>query len=579
VPENEVKLRITADASGVKDGANQAKEYIEKASQSVSILGDLVGIKVSEGMQKLVSSSELLGPALAKAFPALAVISFIKQLDDLYEEHKQLTAAIYGQSDAWRSLDGVVLKFSDDSRIKLLEIRERIDAITGGPLKVFKDKLELIDAQSFDRLKLQFQSIADEAKKAFIGMEESWFKAFLFGEQGAQEGIKNVADNFDLLMDQIKAMEKSHDMAGIGRLLDEQITKTKEIIKTDETWAGTAATKQIIAANERLLQVLQDLKQAYSEVQQEAAESKKLETLEAPKPTGIITLPSQKNRIQAVHQENQEEVADFQQMFAAINNSTGQFNNQQLSILMTGINGNSQKIIERSRLYFKKIEDDEAASLARRRKLFDRSFQGISAAFGSFINGIVSGNETLGQAWANMVNQMSSKFLQGLEQQLMGFLEHKLMELTIHASTEKAKDIASKAAHAKEDERTAYSAAKAAWESVVHTPIVGPILAPIAAATTFAAVTAFGSAEGGQYYVPNNQLTMLHPQEMVLPAGIANQMRSVIGGGGNGGGGVTVVVNHSVSAVDAASFQGHIRRHSNMIANEVTRALKRKGVR
>ena len=44
-------------------------------------------------------------------------------------------------------------------------------------------------------------------------------------------------------------------------------------------------------------------------------------------------------------------------------------------------------------------------------------------------------------------------------------------------------------------------------------------------------------------------------------------------------GGVTVVVNHSVNAVDAESFQGHIGRHGNMIANEVTRALKRKGVR
>ena len=163
-----------------------------------------------------------------------------------------------------------------------------------------------------------------------------------------------------------------------------------------------------------MLQVLKDLKQAYSEVQQEAAESKKLETLEAPKPTGIITLPSQKNRIQAVHQENEAEVADFQQMFAAINNSTGQFNNQQLSILMTGINGNSQKIIERSRLYFKKIEDDEAASLARRRKLFDRSFQGISAAFGSFINGIVSGNETLGRpgpTWSTKCLQSSCRGL------------------------------------------------------------------------------------------------------------------------------------------------------------------------
>jgi hypothetical protein len=293
----------------------------------------------------------------------------------------------------------------------------------------------------------------------------------------------------------------------------------------------------------------------------------------------VITVKSQKSRIQTVHEAGQEVVADYKTAFDSINGLTQQFNGQQLAILMTGIKNNSTQIIARSQQYFKKLEQDEARSLERRRKIFDHYFQAISGAFTGFINGVLSGHQTLGQSWAKLVNDMASKFLAGLEQQLMGFLEHKLMELTIHASTEKAKDVASKAAHAKEDERTAYSAAKAAWESVVHTPIVGPILAPIAAATTFAAVTAFGSAEGGQYYVPNNQLTMLHPQEMVLPAGIANQMRSVIGGGGSGGSGVTVVVNHSVSAVDAASFQGHIRRHSNMIANEVTRALKRKGVR
>lgn len=295
--------------------------------------------------------------------------------------------------------------------------------------------------------------------------------------------------------------------------------------------------------------------------------------------TQVITIKSQKSRIQTIHEASQEVVADYKTALDSINGSTQQFNGQQLAILMTGINNNSAKIIARSQQYFKKLEDDEAKSLERRRKIFDHYFQAISGAFTGFVNGVLSGHQTLGQSWAKLVNDMASKFVAGLEQQLMGFLEHKLMELTIHASTEKAKDAASKAAHAKEDERTAYSAAKAAWESVVHTPIVGPILAPIAAATTFAAVTAFGSAEGGQYYVPNNQLTMLHPQEMVLPAGLANQMRSVIGGGGSGGSGVTVIVNHSVSAVDAASFQGHIRRHGNMIANEVTRALKRKGVR
>src|SRR6185312_7477880 len=117
--------------------------------------------------------------------------------------------------------------------------------------------------------------------------------------------------------------------------------------------------------------------------------------------------------------------------------ATQQFNGQQLNILMTGINNNSTQIIARSQQYFKKLEDDEARSLERRRKIFDQYFQQISGAFNGFINGVLSGHQTLGQSWDKLVNDMGSKFLAGLEKQLMGFLEHKLMELTIHVSTEK----------------------------------------------------------------------------------------------------------------------------------------------
>ena len=83
------------------------------------------------------------------------------------------------------------------------------------------------------------------------------------------------------------------------------------------------------------------------------------------------------------------------------------------------------------------------------------------------------------------------------------------------------------------------------------------------------AITPAGFALGG--IVPATGLALVHEGEKILPKSMS--------GDGTGLGGTTVVVNHSVSAVDAASFQGHIRRHSNMIANEVTRALKRKGVR
>ena len=288
----------------------------------------------------------------------------------------------------------------------------------------------------------------------------------------------------------------------------------------------------------------------------------------------VITVQTQKDRIDTTRLAGQQVVADYQQSFATINASTQQFNSQQLSILMTGINNNSNRILQATDALHKKLQAKEAEAQQQRAKLWDQTFKGISGAFSTFINGIVSGHQTLSQAWVKMVDGMAAKFIDGLEKQLMSFAEHKLMELTIHTSTEAAKDQASQAAHAKEDERTAYSAAKAAWESVVHTPIIGPLLAPIAAASTFAAVSAFGSAEGGQYLVPAEQLTMLHRNEMVLPAGVADRMRGVIEGGG--GGGVTVVVNHSVSAVDAESFQAHLRRHANLIGQEVSRMLRKR---
>jgi lambda family phage tail tape measure protein len=114
-----------------------------------------------------------------------------------------------------------------------------------------------------------------------------------------------------------------------------------------------------------------------------------------------------------------------------------------------------------------------------------------------------------------------------------------------------------------------------------------PAVAAAMATAAGTAVRAFGapitamaakSSAGGDWRVDADRLNFIHKDETILPAGIAGKLRSMVEGG-TAGSGLTVVVNHSVSAVDAASFQGHIRRHSNMIANEITRALKRKGTR
>src|SRR6516225_928622 len=59
-------------AAGAEQAAGRTKEQIDKASSAASALGDVVGIKVPEGMQKMVAESELIGPSLEAAFAPLA---------------------------------------------------------------------------------------------------------------------------------------------------------------------------------------------------------------------------------------------------------------------------------------------------------------------------------------------------------------------------------------------------------------------------------------------------------------------------------------------------------------------------
>lgn len=81
----------------------------------------------------------------------------------------------------------------------------------------------------------------------------------------------------------------------------------------------------------------------------------------------------------------------------------------------------------------------------------------------------------------------------------------------------------------------AATSAAGAFSSTVVIPFIGPVSAPVAAAAALAAVLGFGaliSARGGQERVPyDGQITELHKDEMVLPAWIANPLRSSIGGG------------------------------------------------
>jgi hypothetical protein len=77
--------------------------------------------------------------------------------------------------------------------------------------------------------------------------------------------------------------------------------------------------------------------------------------------------------------------------------------------------------------------------------------------------------------------------------------------------------------------QSAAVAAANAYAATAAIPYVGPILAPVAAAAAYAGVMAFDviSAEGGAGTIPaDGTMAVLHENEMVLPASIANPLRS-----------------------------------------------------
>jgi hypothetical protein len=94
------------------------------------------------------------------------------------------------------------------------------------------------------------------------------------------------------------------------------------------------------------------------------------------------------------------------------------------------------------------------------------------------------------------------------------------------------KEAVTKTSHAKQTLIDAKGAASGAYKAVVGIPVVGPILAPVAAAAAFAGVMAFSAEKGAWNVGADNAPFLLHKEEMVLPAHLARPLRSLVQGGG-----------------------------------------------
>ena len=646
VPDNVLNIRITANADGVQQGADDAKEHLDSAAAAVGVLGDLVGVTVPEALQKALAGVEGLGTALNAAFIPLQVISFLEQIEEL---RNKVSQAAQGLSQGWVDLGGTVSRFNQDTQIQLLQLAQRLDGLRGNQLARLEDKLKEIDAQSLKTLGSQFDAVAKKADSFFASMEVGWFKS-LFTGRTVESAIKNMHQEFGYLIEDIQKMEKEGNFTAIGATLDAEIAKVKDLIKSGEKWTLTAQGKEILAANVRLLEILQDLKGAYTDVaklstgqKEEAKEgfaqletanrqvvdftshiheaSKILQELDRQskaQSSGAVeseTALANLNNIfaeqakrnfdqiaQAAKSEAELEIAEAQKKEAEteaaivhalathkiskaqevqqttdakvkeLDQEIQYWKDVQGLYAKGSVQWNSlqKKVTEIEKEQIKLRIKDELDGMKVTDQAYKQLWSSIGSTFKSAINGLIQGNETIQQAfqklYVGLLQDLINYEAQQLERKVVAWAQTHLLQNQQAGS-----------------QITTAGAVGAAWAyaDLAATGPAGLAAAPAAAAATQTAIDGFNgeafAASGGQWEVPGLQLTMLHPREMVLPAGLANQMRNVITGGG--GAGAVYAPTLSINAIDGDSvariYNSHIKP---MMLRDIGKYLKTRGL-
>ena len=166
-------------------------------------------------------------------------------------------------------------------------------------------------------------------------------------------------------------------------------------------------------------------------------------------------------------------------------------------------------------------------------------FGNLAGRFSQALAQMAAAGKSFGQAMASL--------WQGIRNSVAHSIAGQLREMAMMAIKERSMSLTKIGGDAAK-------AASGAYSALAGIPYVGPVLAPAAAATAFAAVMAFGSgikSAAGGFDIPSglNPVTQLHAEEMVLPADIANPLRDSLGGGRGSGD-----VNINVQAAPIGDF-------------------------
>lgn len=241
--------------------------------------------------------------------------------------------------------------------------------------------------------------------------------------------------------------------------------------------------------------------------------------------------------------------------------------------------------------------DDEMTSLTRSElQKQEQSYQSfansIEQAFNSQLRSLLSGTENWHTAFKNVLENLTVKFIE--------FSETTVAHHLIGEALKTAATTTGVAARSGAEEAGAAASMGAQGAAMVHSilssaaetfagvfgflaPLMGPFAAgPAAAAQATVAGMAgsVASADIGMWQVPTDMLTLVHHNELIMPAAEAGAFRSMLGGDSGTGdpssGAVHIhpTTNVHVSALDSGSVSQWMKSNSGSMLKAIDEAVK-----
>lgn len=194
-----------------------------------------------------------------------------------------------------------------------------------------------------------------------------------------------------------------------------------------------------------------------------------------------------------------------------------------------------EKILSAQRNYHKQRVQDETRLVQEIQQPYRKMFNFIEQEMNSAVRQMMSGQKTFGEAMATMWDNLIMKVGEGIANMVMQWVAGELLMTVAHTTANEVRVASDASATAqstaiheagnlKQKMSDAKVAAAEAFKAVVGIPLIGPVLAPVAAAGAFAAVAAF--EQGG--IVPNTGMALVHGGEMVLPQAISQKVQQSV---------------------------------------------------